>query len=278
MKTGGEKTDGDAVEANRMPLIEHLIELRDRLMKIIAFAFVGCLICFAFAQPIWDALVTPMNEALQKTGRGTMAITEPLEGFMTYLKVAGLAGVGIASPLIFHQIWSFIAPGLYPNEKKAIAPLAIASTVLFIGGASFGYFVIFDFAFPFFLEVTESLDQDIEAVLSIHAYLGLATKLLVAFGASFQLPIVIYFLARIGWIDHTDLFNSFRYAVVGMFVASAIITPPDVMSQALMAGPLILLYGVGIVLAYFFSTKEREDEDEDEDEVPAAEASEKESV
>ena len=131
-----------------------------------------------------------------------------------------------------------------------------------MGGASFGYFVIFDFAFPFFLEVTESLDQDIEAVLSIHAYLGLATKLLVAFGACFQLPIVLYFLARIGLVDHRDLFNSFRYAVVGMFVVSAIITPPDIMSQCLMAGPLILLYGVGIVLAYFFSTKERDEAEE----------------
>jgi sec-independent protein translocase protein TatC len=103
--------------------------------------------------------------------------------------------------------------------------------------------------------------------LSINAYLGLATKLLVAFGTCFQLPIGIYFLARVGLVDHTDLFNSFRYAVVVMFVVSAVITPPDVISQCLMAGPLIVLYGVGIVLAYFFSTKER-DEDEDEDMAP----------
>ena len=194
-----------------------------------------------------------------------MAITEPLEGFITYMKVAALAGIGLASPLIFHQIWAFIAPGLYPHEKKTFIPLALASSALFIGGAAFGYFVIFDFAFPFFLEVTESLDQDVEAVLSINAYLGLATKLLIAFGASFQLPIVLFFLARAGLVDHIDLFNSFRYAVVGMFVVSAIITPPDILSQCLMAGPLILLYGVGILLAYFFSTKERDDEMEDED-------------
>ena len=253
--------NADPVDAHRMPLVEHLTELRDRLIRIIGFGFLGCAICFAFAQPIWDGLVSPMNEALERTGRGTMAITEPLEGFITYMKVAALAGFGLASPLIFHQIWSFIAPGLYPHEKKAILPLALASSVLFIGGASFGYFVIFDFAFPFFLEVTESLDKDVEAVLSINAYLGLATKLLIAFGASFQLPIVLYFLARAGLVDHIDLFNSFRYAVVGMFVVSAIITPPDILSQCLMAGPLMLLYGVGIVLAYFFSTKER-DEDE----------------
>jgi sec-independent protein translocase protein TatC len=246
----------------RMPLLDHLYELRDRLVRIIGFTVVGCLICFAFAEPIWDLLVRPMNDALAVSGRGTMAITEPLEGFMTYLKVAGLAGVGLASPFIFHQIWAFIAPGLYPDEKKTVLPLAVASTFLFLGGAAFGYFVIFDFAFPFFLEVTESLDEDIEAVLSISAYLGLATKLLIAFGACFQLPIVLYFLARIGLVDHRDLFNSFRYAVVVMFLVSAIITPPDIISQCLMAGPLIVLYGVGIVLAYFFSTKVR-DEDED---------------
>ena len=256
------------VDTLRMPLIDHLIELKNRLVKIIIFAVIGCVICFGFAQVIWDALVTPMNTALKVSGRGTMAITEPLEGFMTYIKVAGLAGVGLASPLIFHQIWAFVAPGLYPNEKKAIAPLAIASSVLFIGGAAFGYFVIFDFAFPFFLDITESLDQDIEAVLSIQAYLGLATKLLIAFGACFQLPIVLYFLARIGLVDHKDLFNSFRYAVVGMFFLSAIITPPDVLSQCLMVGPLVLLYGVGIVLAYFFSTKNRDEESVD-DEAPS---------
>ena len=121
----------DPVDAHRMPLIDHLVELRDRLVRIIIFASIGCVACFGFAQPIWEALVNPMNEALAATGRGTMAITEPLEGFMTYLKVAALAGIGLASPFIFHQVWSFIAPGLYPKEKKAIAPLAVASTVLF---------------------------------------------------------------------------------------------------------------------------------------------------
>lgn len=253
----------DTVDAYRMPLIDHLVELRDRLVRILVIALIGCIACFAFAQSIWDLLVDPMNEALEISGRGTMAITEPLEGFITYLKVAGLAGLGVTSPFIFYQIWAFIAPGLYPKEKKTVLPLVCASTLLFLGGASFGYFVIFDFAFPFFLNVTESLGDDIEAVLSINAYLGLATKLLVAFGTAFQLPIGIYFLARVGLVDHTDLFNSFRYAVVVMFVVSAVITPPDVISQCLMAGPLIVLYGVGIVLAYFFSTKER-----DEDEAP----------
>jgi sec-independent protein translocase protein TatC len=259
----GENTDS-SVEDFQMPLIGHLYELRTRLVRVFLFAMVGCGACFAFAQPIWDTLVEPMNSALQESGRGTMAITEPLEGFITYLKVAGLAGVGLSSPFIFHQIWGFVAPGLYPKEKKAIVPLALASSVLFLGGAAFGYFIIFDLAFPFFLSITAELDPTVEAVLSISAYLGLATKMLVAFGLCFQLPIIIYFLARIGLVNHTDLFNSFRYAVVGMFVVSAIVTPPDVVSQCLMAGPMIILYGMGIVIAYFFSTKEIEEEVEEE--------------
>jgi sec-independent protein translocase protein TatC len=254
--------EGNPVEDFQMPLVGHLYELRTRLIRIFLIGLVGCCACFAFAQPIWDILVEPMNMALERTDRGTMAITEPLEGFITYLKVAGLAGLGLASPFIFHQIWGFVAPGLYPTEKKGIVPLALASSVLFLGGAAFGYFVIFDVAFPFFLDITAELDDRVEAVLSINAYLGLATKLLVAFGLCFQLPVIIYFLARVGLVNHRDLFNSFRYAVVGMFVVSAMITPPDVLSQCLMAGPLILLYGVGIGIAYFFSTKEVEAEED----------------
>ena len=256
----------DPVEDFRMPLLEHLKELRDRLMWMMGFALVGCLICFGFTQHIWDALVEPMNTALQNTGRGTMASSEPREGFITYLKVAGLAGVTLASPAIFYQIWAFIAPGLYPKEQKAIVPLVFASTVLFLAGASFGYFVIFDFAFPFFLEITEELDPNVKAVLSINSYLGLVTKMLIAFGFSFQLPVICYFLARIGLVDHTDLIKGARFAVVGMFVVSALLTPPDVLSQVLMAGPLMILYGIGVAMAYFFSTKGQDDEEADEDE------------
>jgi len=263
--TDGEVESGDPVEDYRMPLMDHLRELRTRLMRVLLCAAVGCGACLVFAKPIWEALVNPMIVALEDSGMGTMAITQPLEGFITYLKVAGLAGLALASPFIFHQIWSFVAPGLYPKEKKTVMPLVFASTVLFLGGAAFGYFVIFDFAFPFFLEVTRELDQDVQAVLSINAYLGLATKLLIAFGISFQLPVVCYFLARIGLVDHKDLISGFRFAVVGIFLASALITPPDVLSQLLMAGPLMMLYGIGIIIAYFFSTKGDEEDEEDEE-------------
>lgn len=253
---------GDPVEAFRMPLMDHLKELRKRLIIAIVATLVGMLGCFGFVEEIWQFLVAPMNDALEATGKGTMAITEPLEGFMTLLKVAGVGGVAFASPVISYQFWKFVAPGLYPKEKRLILPLVFASTFLFLTGVVFAYFVIFKYAFPFFIEVNP---EGVEAVLSMQSYLGVATRLLLAFGASFQLPVVVFFLARAGLIDARDMTKFFKYAVVAMFIVSAMLTPPDIVSQLLMAGPLILLYGIGIIIAWMVSTKERDDEDEEHD-------------
>lgn len=249
----------DPVEKFQMPLMEHLLELRRRLMWTLLAVTICVGGALAFVQPIWDFLVSPMNEAL-KGSSGTMAITEPLEGFMTYLKVAGVAGLTASTPVIFWQFWRFVAPGLYPNEKKYVIPLVFSSTTLFLMGASFCYFVIFKYAFPFFISVTSG---DVQAVLSISAYLSLVTKMLVAFGASFQLPVIVFVLARMGLIDHIDMVKFFRYAIVAIFVVAAILTPPDVLSQVLMAAPLTVLYIIGIGIAWMFTTKER-DEEEDE--------------
>lgn len=243
-------------EEYRMPLMEHLKELRYRLIVSLVAGGLGCILCFAFVEPIWNFLVAPMNDALISTGRGDLVITDPLEGFMTELKVAGVAGVGVASPIIFYQIWRFIAPGLYPQEQRFIAPLAFFSSALFLSGVAFGYFVIFRYAFPFFLDVTP---EGVGAMLSINRYLALATRLLLAFGACFQLPIIAFALARVGLIDHRDMVHGFRYSIVGIFVVAAIITPPDVISQALMALPLIVLYIIGIGIAWMFTTKQREE-------------------
>jgi sec-independent protein translocase protein TatC len=240
------------VEQYRMPLLDHLRELRRRLIVVLAVTIACCALCFAFVQPIWDFLVAPMNDALVTTGRGSLAITDPAEGFVTYMKVAGSAGVGLASPVIFWQVWGFIAPGLYPKEQKAILPLVFASTSLFALGMAFAYFVIFEFTFPFFLEVT---DENVTAMVSINSYLGMATRLLLAFGFCFQLPVVVYFLARLGLVNHRDLIAFFRYAIVIIFIVAAVMTPPDILSQTLMAGPLVALYGVGIVIARLVSTK-----------------------
>ncbi len=253
--------EDDPVESYRMPLLEHLRELRSRLVYSLVALLVTCTGSFIFVNQIWAFLVAPMNRALMETGRGTMAMTTAMEGFVTMLKVAGAAGLLFASPVIFYQVWKFVAPGLYPREKKPVLPLVFASTVLFTLGAAFGYFVIFEFAFPYFLNFAA---EDVQAILSINSYLAMAVKMLVAFGLTFQLPVIVFFLARIGLIDHKDMIGGFKYSLVGMFVIAAIITPPDVISQCLMAVPLVGLYGIGIIIAWLFSTKGKDPLLEDE--------------
>jgi sec-independent protein translocase protein TatC len=238
-----------------MPLMEHLKELRRRLIIGGASVAVGVVFCFFFAPDIWDFLVAPMNDALRANDAGTMAILAPLEGVVTYLKVAVVSGFFVSAPIIAWQVWSFVGPGLYAKEKKVLLPLVTASTLLFLGGAAFGYFVIFKYAFGFFLSVTAGTA---EAVMSMEAYLKTATRLLLAFGLSFQLPVVVFFLARIGLIDARDMVKGFKYSIVGIFAVAAVITPPDILTQSLMAAPLVLLYGVGIIIAAVVSTKKRD--------------------
>jgi sec-independent protein translocase protein TatC len=244
-----------------MSILDHLRELRKRLIVVLWTAGICIVGCFVFAMDIFNWLVAPMNRALLAHGEGTMAITDPTEGIITYLKVALLAGLVIASPVIFYQLWAFVAPGLYAREKKTVIPLVVASTSLFLIGASFGYFVIFQYGFEFFLSVIDPAET--AAVLSINSYLVTATKLLAAFGLSFQLPVVVFFLARIGLIDARDMVRYFRYAIVAIFVLAAVITPPDPLTQTLMAGPLVVLYGISILIAWAVSTKERLPEGDD---------------
>lgn len=243
----------DHVETYRMPLLDHLRDLRKRLITSVAAVMVCVILCFVFSQEIWHVLVAPMNQALIDTGKGTMAITSPLEGFLTYMRVAAVAGIVLASPVVFFQIWQFVAPGLYPKEQKMVLPLVIGSSTLFALGATFCYFVIFRFAFPVFLTVTT---EDVQAVLSMDAYLSVVTTMILAFGICFQLPVVVYVLARVGLVNHRDLIRVFRYAMVAIFVVAALMTPgPDVLSQSLLAIPLILLYIVSIGVARLWSTK-----------------------
>ena len=257
----------DPVEEYRMPLLEHLRELRTRLVRAMIALVVCFFVGFAFSQPIFDLLVAPMDVALAKIGRGSLAITEAAEGFYVQMKVAGLFGLFTASPVIFWQIWRFVSPGLYDEEKRWVAPLVTASTALFLLGGAFAYFVVFPFGFPVMLSVP---GENVTAVLSIDKYLTFATTIIVAFGISFQLPIVVWVLARIGLIDHIDMIRGFRYSVVAIAVVAAILTPPDWFDQVLMAVPLIILYIVGIGVAYFASTKKREPEPPEGDGAPSA--------
>jgi len=243
-----------------LPLMVHLIELRDRLVISIVATVICIFVAFAYVEPLWDFLVAPLNDALKATEHGTMATIDVFEGIITQLKVSVLGGVLLASPVVFYQIWQFIYPALTKEEAKWILPLSLSSSLLFFAGVTFGYSIIFRYLFPFALEIS---GKDVPAMLSINSYLMTATKLLLAFGVSFQLPVGAFVLSKIGLVDHKDLLGFFRYAIVIILIVSAILTPPDPLSQLLMAMPLTILYGISIGIAFIFSTKERLEEQED---------------
>jgi sec-independent protein translocase protein TatC len=251
------------VDDTTMPLIEHLKELKTRVVYALLALGVGFVICMIFAEDIYSLLAQPMEKALaERQGGGNMTIIAPLEGVMTWLRVGFFGGIILAFPVIAYQIWLFVAPGLHKHEKRHVAPLVFASVFLMLLGASFGYFVIFKFGFPFFLSI---MSTGAEANISLASYLSTSLKLLVGFGACFQLPVVIYFCARIGLLDARDMVEKFRYGIVIIFIVSAFMTPPDPMTQVLMSAPLTTLYILSIAVAYFFSTKERmEPTDEEE--------------
>jgi sec-independent protein translocase protein TatC len=247
-------TEPDEVEAHRMPLMEHLIELRNRVVYSAVALAVGMVICLFIADDLFAFLKAPFVVALTKTGvkGGLSIVNSPFEGVYTYLRVSFVGGLMLAMPVVAYQIWRFIAPGLYKTERRVVLPLAFSSTMLFTGGSAFAYYVILPVALPFFLEVIEA-----DANLSLSGYLSGVVRMMVAFGICFQLPVVTWFIARIGLIDHRDMVESFRYAVVGMFVVAALITPPDVLTQSLLAIPLVILYVISIGIAWVFTTKTR---------------------
>ena len=250
-------TENDPLEEGQMTLIEHLIELRNRLIYSLIAAAIGIAICFSFNDIIWNFLFEPVETALKVSGKGSLAVHSLLEGFMNKIKISALAGIVLVSPIISYQIWKYIAPALYPHEKQFVLPLAMASTLLFLMGVAFGYFVIFDFIFTFLLSQSQ---ESVTAVISIDNVLMTCSKLLAGFGLTFQLPVISFFLAKAGLVDHIDMVTFFRYAIVLIFVVSAFLTPPDPISQLLMAIPLSFLYLVGIVVAWIFTNKERSED------------------
>lgn len=261
-QTDLEKLDEELaeVESYRMPLMDHLVELRDRLVRILAALLVGCALGFWQARPAYDFLTRPFVRALTEiegVQGGLSLVQSPFEGVFTYFKVSFLVGLLLALPVIMWQVWAFVAPGLYRSERRIVFPLTVSSVTLFLGGAAFCYYVLFPFAFPFFLQV---LEQDVN--LSVSGYLSAVVQMIMAFGVSFQLPVVALFLARIGLIDARDMLSGFRYAVVVIVLLAAFLTPPDPVTQAILSVPLVLLYGLGIVIAALFSTKVRDSEPE----------------
>jgi len=245
-------SSGPSVDEYRMPLLEHIRELRTRLVVSTIAIALGTGISLCFAEQIFALLSGPLEEALGEQG-GALARLRLFEGITTWLRVGFLGGLFLSSPVVIYQIWLFVAPGLYKREKRVVIPLGMVSTLLFLAGAYFGYAVIFRYGFPFFLSI---FGEQAQATLSIADYLSTATRMLLAFGTCFQLPVVVFFLARIGLVNARDLVSGLRYAIVIIFFIAALITPPDPLTQSLMAAPLTLLYAISIGVAAIFSTKD----------------------
>jgi sec-independent protein translocase protein TatC len=237
----------------KQPFMGHLEELRKRLIVCAIAVGVGFIISYLFSEKLFQILVSPLIEVMPAGER--LIFTNLPEMFLTYLKVAFIAGAMLASPVIFYELWLFIAPGLYQTEKKLVIPFVIASTILFVGGALFGYFVVFPFGFRFFMGFS---NEFVQALPSVKQYFAFSSRLLFAFGMVFELPVVIFFLARIGLVTADFLKRKRKYAILLTFVAGAILTPPDVITQVFMAVPLILLYEISIVVAKIAGRKRKE--------------------
>ncbi len=246
-------------EAEKQPFTAHLEELRKRLITCFIAVGIGFVACYAFKEDLFYILVAPLKAAMQEGD--TLIYTHLPEAFFTFLKTALIAGIMLASPVIIYQFWMFMAPGLYDREKRMLMPILFLSTLFFTGGALFGYFIVFPFGFKFFLSFAT---ETIRPMPSMKEYLGFAAKLLLAFGVVFELPLVITFLARLGIVSVAFLKKNRKYAILLFFCAAAILTPPDVVTQIMMALPLILLYEISIIGARIFG-KEKADEKESED-------------
>jgi sec-independent protein translocase protein TatC len=245
----------------KQPFMSHLEELRKRLINASIAIGVAFCVAYYFAEQLFGLLTAPLTKTMPKGS--SLIFTSLTEPFFIELKTAFIAAILVASPVIFYQLWKFVAPGLYPNEKKYVAPFVISSTVLFISGALFGYFIVFPVGFKFFLGYAS---ENLKALPSIQQYFGFASKMLLAFGLVFELPVVLFFLTKMGIITVPFLKKHRKYAFLFAFIVGAILTPsPDAVSQCLMAGPLVLLYEVGIFFSRFARPDKKEEKKEEEE-------------
>jgi len=247
------------MEDEKIPLTGHLEELRKRIIISLIAVAAGFLASYGFSEQIYVLIARPIKPFL-KDGNAFI-FTGLTEAFFTYLKLSIFSGLILASPVIIYQIWCFIAPGLYKREKRYALPFVLLSSLFFIGGVFFCYFVVFPIACKFFAEFASDY---IQMKLSIKDYLSFTCKFLLAFGIIFELPVFILFLAKLGIINHEQLRKNRKIVMLVVFVVAAFLTPPDMVSQVLMAVPLIFLYEISIIIAKIFG-KKREEENDDED-------------
>ncbi len=226
------------------PLLSHLGELRQRLTRMISAVLLGFIACYSVAEAAYGFLSAPLKAAMPPGS--SLIYTSPQGAFFVYMKTALVVSLLLTSPYLFYQIWAFIAPGLYKEEKKAVLPLAASSALFFLLGAAFCYFAVFPVAFTFFMGFATT---ELVPMISVEEYLSFALKLLIAFGLVFEMPLFAMFLARLHLLTPAFMRRNRKYAVLVRFVIAAILTPPDVFSQCMMAAPMLLLYEISIYVA-----------------------------
>lgn len=243
------------IDDSKAPLIEHLVELRQRMLWSIGALILAFCVSFYFADDIFGLLVQPLTDAFP-AGEGKLIYTKLYEAFFVEIKVALFAAFFISFPIISNQLWAFVAPGLYANEKKAFLPFLLATPLLFTAGAALAYYIVMPTAFRFFLAFegqVGGLTQ--EALPAMGDYLSLVMQFILAFGVCFQLPVLLLLLNRAGIVTRDQLKGLRRYMVVAAFALAAILTPPDVVSQLMLGVPLILLYEISLAIMWFTDRK-----------------------
>ncbi|HEV2170067.1 MAG TPA: twin-arginine translocase subunit TatC [Candidatus Binatus sp.] len=241
-------TTPEQAEQARMSLIEHLQELRTRLIRAFIAVGIGFIIAYAIADPLFAALTWPIREV--SGGKVLLIGTGVGEAFYTKIKVALIAGLFIASPAVFYEIWKFIVPGLYDTERRLARPFVIFATIFFVLGGYFCWAVVFKVGYAFFLSQYASIG--VTPTIRISEYLAFSAKLLLAFALTFEMPIFAFFFTKLGMIDYKMMLGYWRYAILGIFIVSAALTPPDMVSQFLLAIPLLLLYALSVGVSWMF--------------------------
>lgn len=237
----------------KMPFTQHLEELRKRLIVSAIAVGVGFLLSYAFADKIFQILCRPWLEALPKEQTVKLIATAPHEAFFTYMKVSFISGLLLAVPVILYELWRFIAPGLYENERRYLLPVVFCSSFFFVGGALFGYFCVFPYGFKFFASYATDF---ITPMITTREFLTFTTRMLFGFGMVFELPIFAFILAKLGLITAPLMRRMRKAAIVVIFIVAAAITPgPDVFSQLMMAGPLLILYEGSVWIVHIFGRK-----------------------
>lgn len=241
----------DNTIGEKQPFTSHLEELRKRLIYSLIAVGVSFIICFAFKEWLFKILTLPLIAILPENS--SMIFTSLPEAFFTYLKISFFGGLFLSSPFVLYQIWKFISPGLYVSEKKYALPFVLFSTIFFVGGSLFAYFVVFPFGFKFFVSFATDF---IKPMLTLKEFLSFSCKLLLAFGIIFELPIFMFFMARIGLVNSKALATKRKYAILITFIVAAVLTPPDIVTQIMMAIPVMLLYEISIWVVKLSEKKE----------------------